>query len=152
MKIEEMMSRDVAACGPSEALSRAAQLMWEHDCGFVPVVEGEAVVGVVTDRDACMAAYTKGLALGHIAVADVMSREVLSCAPQESVDAVRDRMAQAQVRRLPVLEEGRLVGVVSLNDLALAAANGRDKRATGQVAQTLAAISRHRPTSAAAAE
>lgn len=144
MKVHEVMSRVAATCRMDDSLNRAAQLMWERDCGFLPVVDEGRVVGVVTDRDACMAAYTKGLLLAAIRVADVMSRQVKSCRPDESLDEARERMAHHQVRRLPVVEDGHLVGVLSLNDIALAAqARWRGKPSGAQVAETLAAVCRH---------
>lgn len=153
MKVHEIMNREASVIGADDSLNRAAQLMWERDCGFLPVVDEGRVVGVITDRDACMAAYTKGLPLAAIRVGDVMSRDVKSCGPDESLDDARERMAECQVRRLPVVADGRLVGVLSLNDIAIAAhIRGRAKPTGAQVAETLAAICRHGHGLAAAAE
>jgi predicted transcriptional regulator len=77
MKIQNVMTRDVSACSPEDMLSRAAQLMWERDCGCVPVIDHSGVVcGMVTDRDICIAAYTQGLPLHQIAVRRAMSPHV----------------------------------------------------------------------------
>ena len=74
MKVQEAMTRNVAACGVRDMLNRAAQLMWECDCGSVPVVdEAGNVCGMITDRDICMAAYTQGLPLDQILVRSTMS-------------------------------------------------------------------------------
>lgn len=145
MKVRDVMIDDAATCGPSDALSRAAQLMWDHDCGFVPVVDAGRLVGVVTDRDTCMAAYTKGAPLARIRVADVMTPEPKTASPDDDLEEVQRRMAEFQVRRLPVLEAGRLVGVVSLNDVARAAVGRRQAPTALSVGRTLAAICRHRP-------
>jgi CBS domain-containing protein len=150
MKVQEIMVREVGACGPSSSLAEAARIMWERDCGFVPVIERDTqkVCGVVTDRDACMAAFTQGLALGQIPVERAMATLVYTCRPQDDLDAVDALMSTYQVRRLPVTDdEGRLVGVVSLNDLAVKCAKAeRSEAATlkPRIAETLSAISRHR--------
>lgn len=106
MRIEQLMTKDVATCGPDETLNRAAQLMWERDCGFVPVVESaerRRVVGVVTDRDACIAAYTRGHPLAEIRVGDVMSTRIRACKPSDDLAAAEETMREAQVHRLPVV-------------------------------------------------
>lgn len=153
MQVEKIMTRDVASCTASDSLNRAAQLMWEHDCGCIPVVDGDKkLVGIVTDRDLTMAAYTQGKALAQIAVGDVMAHELHTCSAPETVAEVESRMREAQVRRLPVIDaSGMLVGIVSLNDLALEAARERGRhaeRSQTEVARTLAEVSRHRPAQA----
>jgi CBS domain-containing protein len=120
------MTKDVATCGPDDSLNRAAQLMWERDCGFVPVVESaerRRVVGVVTDRDACMAAYTRGRPMAEIRVGDVMSTGVCACRASEDLAAAEETMREAQVHRLPVVDDSdQLLGVISLADIAREAA------------------------------
>jgi CBS domain-containing protein len=130
-------------------MAAAAQIMWEHDCGVVPVVDAERrVVGIVTDRDLCMAAYTKGLALARMRVVDAMQAPVFCCREEDLPDAIHEAMRTHQVRRIPVVDDSRrLVGMVSLNDLALdadAAEGAARTRRITEVAETLAAISRHR--------
>ena len=142
MRAEQVMTRDVATCAPSDTLNRAAQLMWERDCGVIPVVDDERVVGVLTDRDCCMAAYTKGRRLDDISVGEVMSSDVKSCSPDEAVGDVETRMSKFQIRRMPVLSDGQLVGILSMNDLALAVERGMAEPEA--VVETLAHISHHR--------
>jgi CBS domain-containing protein len=149
MNILSIMTVDTASCGADDSLNRAAQLMWEHDCGCIPVTDAERrVVGIVTDRDACMAAYTKGAPLSAIRVGDVMSRHVECCGPDEDVATVEKRMQQHQIRRMPVVEARKLIGIVSLNDIALEAHRTRGDANGGprpeDVALTLAVISQHR--------
>ena len=82
MKVENLMTKEVATCRTDDTLSDAARIMWERDCGFVPITEsGELrrVVGVVTDRDICIAAYTRGQPLGQIRIGDLMSTRIQSC-------------------------------------------------------------------------
>jgi CBS domain-containing protein len=120
MRIQEVMSNAIATCRPNESLNRAAQIMWEHDCGSVPVVDEELrVVGMITDRDVCMAAYTQGRALSEIPVASACAQVVVSCRLSDTIHTVENLMRAAQIRRLPVIDEhGKLCGVVSLADLA----------------------------------
>jgi len=122
MKVEQLMVKNMAACRPESTLEEAARIMWERDCGFVPVIEsGQStkVVGVITDRDACMAAYTRGAPLKDLRVADAMAKVVWSCRPSDSIEEAERRMAEARVRRLAVVDESsQLLGVLSLADLA----------------------------------
>ena len=147
MKVEKLMSRDVRTCSASDSLNRAAQLMWEGNCGVVPVVDdGKTLVGVVTDRDACMAAYTKGLPLAAIRVGDVMSRNPSACGPKDDLATAMSLMTRRVVRRLPVVDgERRLVGMLSMSDLAREAELERKSGACelegAEVARTLAAVS-----------
>jgi CBS domain-containing protein len=121
--VKAIMTDAVSVCSPDQSLDSAARLMWEHDCGAVPVVSsGGELVGIVTDRDLCMAAYTKGLPLAAIHVRDVMARHVHTCGPEDSLARAATLMADAQVRRMPVADAAhRLVGIVSLADIARAA-------------------------------
>lgn len=150
MKAKELMTKAPVSCTTHDDANRAAQLMWDHDCGFVVVQDPEGrVAGVVTDRDLCMAAYTRGLPLALIRVIDVMARDVKSCAPDEELANVALKMRLHQIRRLPVVDAaGKLVGVLSLNDVARRAAlergNARPRVTEELVAETLAVISRLR--------
>jgi CBS domain-containing protein len=120
MKVENIMTRDVKLCRPEHSLNDAARLMWDHACGCVPVVdENDRVLGFLTDRDVCMAAYTRGLALSDMTVMSAMSRQVFCCRVDDTIDAAEAKMREHQVRRLPVLGfEGRIVGIVALSDIA----------------------------------
>ncbi len=97
----------------------AAKKMWDSDIGFLPVTGSNGqVIGIITDRDICMSAYTQGRAISEIPVSVAMSKEVFSCAPNDTVAAAEEEMRLHQVRRLPVLaSDGKLVGVLSINDL-----------------------------------
>ncbi|MGO9057743.1 MAG: CBS domain-containing protein [Candidatus Binataceae bacterium] len=118
------MNRDVKVCGPHDSLNRAAQIMWEHACGPVPVVdERSKPIGFLTDRDVCMAAYTQGKALEALRVDAAMARKVVSCRAEDDLNSAAQVMRQNQVRRLPVTgSDGTLVGLLSLDDLACEAA------------------------------
>lgn len=122
-KVQAIMSEAVWTCSPDDALSVPARVMWEHDCGAVPVVSKDGkVVSIVTDRDICMATYTKGLPPAGVRVGDIMCRHVHACGPEDSLERAAALMAEAQVRRLPVVDaERRLLGIVSLADIARSA-------------------------------
>lgn len=127
MKIEDVMTRRVVAARADTELAHLARLMWDNDCGAVPVVDAEdKVVGIVTDRDICMGAHFSGLALKEQRASGCMGSEVLTCRPGDDVLAVVAAMARRQVRRVPVTDgAGRLVGLVALGDLL--AAHGKAK-------------------------
>lgn len=120
MPIADLMSRNVATCRADEWLDAAAKLMWDLDIGCVPVVdEQQHVIGIITDRDICMAAFTQGKAPQQIFVREAMAREVYSCLPDDNLAEAEEIMRKRRVRRLPVVDfDGRLVGLISLNDLA----------------------------------
>ncbi len=158
MKVEQLMTSDVKTCLPLDTLNRAAQLMWENDCGCIPVIDGEArVIGVLTDRDICMAAYTQGKTLGELPVVSAMSKELFSCGSRDMVAAAEKVMRANQIRRLPVVDsDGHLVGLLSLSDIARAArpeskAKGKKDVGNDEVAATLEAISERRIAKEAAA-
>lgn len=137
--------RPIQACNPSDNLSHASRLMWELDCGFLPVCDrcGQ-LVGVITDRDVCMAAYTRGQVLSDIQVWSTMSTQVVSVGPNATLREVLRLMGETQVRRVPVVEDARLLGAVTLADLALhiGAKGGPDEALA--LSATLAAISQPR--------
>jgi CBS domain-containing protein len=150
MKIEALMTADVGYCRAEDTLEVPAAIMWEGDCGCVPVVDDERhVIGIVTDRDMSMAAFLHGKPLHDLAVGRVMSKSVITCLPTASVEHAEQLMQLAQVRRLPIVDDHeRLVGILSLNDIALAAE--RDRKAQDPalrldiVALTLSAVCHRR--------
>lgn len=156
MHVKDRMSKAAVCCRPDDTLATAARIMWEHDCGAVPVVdERGCLVGIVTDRDACMASYTRGLRLDEIPVHTTMSRKVWSCRPEDSLQSAELLLRSHQVRRLPVVDaNNRVVGVLSSNDLirGIATQSG-PARAQGadHLVATLAALSAPRQLAAAAA-
>ena len=120
MNVSQLMKSDVEICGPDDNLATAACRMWDADLGCLPVVDQDGqVIGMITDRDICMAALTRGQPLRDIPVAVAMSNEVLSCSPDATLIEAEEVMRSGQVRRLPVIDsDACLVGIVSLNDLA----------------------------------
>jgi CBS domain-containing protein len=128
-------------CGPLDSLNRAAQIMWDHDCGCVPVVDANhAPIGMITDRDVCMAAYTRGERLSAIPVDSAYSRPAITVHDDDVVQHAEDLMRGYQVRRLPVIDNsGRVIGLFSIHDLAHQAAIGPER-----VRELLACICRPR--------
>lgn len=146
MKTRDVMTTEIASCRSLDTLNDAVRLMWDRDCGFALVVDAStgALAGVLSDRDACMAAYTRGRQLSEIPVASVMCQAVATCDPDDDLEAVHELMRSREVRRLPVVMDGRPVGVVSLNDLALVAGATDENEALADVGRTLASVCRPR--------
>jgi CBS domain-containing protein len=146
MNVSQIMSRTLESCRSGDNLATAAGKMWDHDIGCLPVVGGNGeVVGMITDRDISMAAYTQGRRLEEILVSTTMSKRVFSCRSENSLIEAEEIMRTQKVRRLPVLDSnGLLCGVVSLNDVAREAERevGRKGREVSaqEVSATLAAI------------
>jgi CBS domain-containing protein len=157
MNVFEVMTRRVFSCRPSDTLAAAAGAMWEHDVGCLPVVgESCEVVGMITDRDICMAAYTRAARLAEVDVASVMSREPHACSPDNSVAQAGELMRLDRIRRTPVVDaRGRLVGILSLADLAREACHQKRRKygeaLDAEITTTLAAVSEPRPHRAGAA-
>jgi CBS domain-containing protein len=146
MNVEEIMSIDIETCRAEDTLNRAAQIMWEHDCGVVPVVDSEAhIVGVLTDRDICMAAYTQGRPLSEISVFSACSRIVRVCRAADSIESAEAIMGAAQIHRVPVVDDDdKICGIVSFSDLARRARQPirrPDGLSYEAIASTVAAIS-----------
>jgi CBS domain-containing protein len=160
MRIEQLMHKDVGTVTPDQSLEEAARILWERDCGCVPVVSEDGarhVVGMLTDRDICMAAYTQGRDLRGIPVRGAMSSAVQTCRPGDAIEDAEAILRQAQVRRLPVVDDAdQLVGIVSLSDLACAAERRHGHKRPGiseaGVAGTLASICRPREVCVPVAE
>lgn len=150
MTVADLMTTDVATCSTNDSLNRAAQIMWERRCGSVPVVDqNHHVLGMVTDRDVCMAAYTQGRRLDDIAVTSVMSHPARICPATATPEEAESLMMAHGVHRLVVADaEGRLNGVISLDDIARngAAWDGKGDVVLERVGLALGEISRRTNT------
>lgn len=138
----ELMSRP-RTCAPGANLKEAARIMWETDCGSVPVTEDGRLVGIITDRDICMTVHLRGEATAHIRVQDAMSREVHTCSATDSLHDVLRVMRRHRVRRVPIVEEDVVVGIISLGDISRHVQAQAKWGSSGviRVERTLAAIS-----------
>jgi len=142
MKVKELMTTDVKRCTPETNLAAAAKIMWEGDCGAVPVTdERDRVVGVITDRDICIAAATRPRTEGEIPVKDVISKPLYTCAPGDDVRSALEIMKTRKIRRLPVVEQGgRLAGIVSIHDIAVQSRTRNSDISTDSVLDAFIAI------------
>ena len=142
MQINRIMSHPPVTCPLDGTLEQPARLMWEFDCGIVPVVSDDGrLAGVVTDRDICMAAYFNGKSLCQIPVGTAMAHAVIAIHEDENVDHAAMLMRDNQVRRLPVIDDdGRPIGVVSLNDLTRFTLRVKRSGTDRELVQTMAAV------------
>ena len=134
--VKDAMTSDVRTATPSQSLTDVAQLMKQEDVGSVPVVEDGRLIGMLTDRDIVVRGIADGSDPHAIHVGDIASRDLVTVRPDDDLDEALRLMAQHQVRRLAVVEDGTLVGVLAQADVAHEA---KDK-AVGQVVEE---ISRH---------
>ena len=119
MKIREVMTNPVVRINPEESVAVAARTLSHYNIGALPVCGGDGrVCGVVTDRDLVIRCVASGKNPAQTAVRDVMTRNVVSAEPDMDTQAAAHLMGRQQVRRLPVMENGKLCGMVSLGDLA----------------------------------
>ncbi|MBI2834233.1 MAG: CBS domain-containing protein [Acidobacteria bacterium] len=146
MKVRDIMTTDVSSCQPETNIADVAQTMWDRDCGTVPVVTREGrVIGMITDRDICIAVATKARTADRISVREVSAGNVYSCMPDDEVSVALETMKTRQVRRLPVVDEqGHLKGILSLNDIVLHADRKHNGVSPDKIAATLKAICEHR--------
>lgn len=124
MHICELMTADPEACVATDSCAAVVRIMRRRNCGFVPIVDGQAtkrVIGVVTDRDIALHFTNESRPADQVPVAECMTRDVKSVAPNATLDEAAAIMEQHAIHRLPVLEHGRLIGVLSLKDIAVAA-------------------------------
>ncbi len=158
MKVSKLMNKHVRVCALETSLATAATLMWEGDCGVLPVVDADdKVVGMITDRDIAIAAATQSRPTGAISVAEALSGRLFSCRPNDDLQVALKTMRHARIHRLPVLNDaGRLEGILSANDIVLAAEEPHGKHVPDvtyeDAMSTLKAICEHRPQPQAMAQ
>jgi CBS-domain-containing membrane protein len=127
--IQDVMTRDVQSISPQETIQRAAQMMDELNVGAIPVLDGQKLVGMITDRDITVRATAAGQAPDSVRVGDVMSTDVRTCSPDQTVDEVLGQMGDVQIRRVPVIDQDsqQVVGIVSMGDMAAKHSAGVDR-------------------------
>jgi CBS domain-containing protein len=148
MKVRELMSTNAVFCRPETNLAAVGALMWEHDCGLIPVVDDtERVTGVITDRDICIALSTRDRQPSKITAREITTAPARVCSPDDDIQTALITMSRERLHRLPVVNRERgLVGILSINDLLLHAEKGLGKRpgiSYEDVVQTLQAICTH---------
>ena len=149
MRVKDVMTAGAKVCMPETSLADAAALMWENDCGALPVVGVEdRVVGMITDRDICFGLTTKYRPPAEVAVGEIITGEVFACGPEDDIHEALKTMRRERVRRLPVVgKDGTLRGLLSMNDVVLRAeekSKGKTPALSyGDVVQTYKAICAH---------
>jgi CBS domain-containing protein len=134
-QVRDVMTSNPTTCEPTATLVDAAKVMAREDVGPVPIVEGGKLVGLVTDRDIIIRAVAEGRDVTSTTVREVASKDLVTVTADEDLDRALQLMAQHQVRRIPVVEGDRVVGIVSQADVARAA----DDEKTGEVVQQISA-------------
>jgi len=150
---KDVMTSDVKSCTADSELATVAKIMWDCDCGTVPVVNEERkVIGMITDRDICIATATRSTVPANIRVRDVMAGNVFTCFVEDEVRTVLKTMKERRVRRLPVVDkQQRLVGIISTNDLVARAECRPGADVPGEeFLATLKSICRHSSAAVAA--
>jgi len=130
--VRDAMTEDPRSIGPSVSVVEAARLMREGDIGSLPITDDEKLVGMITDRDITTRVVAEGSDPKVTSVSDVYSRDLISVEPDEGIEEALRLMAHHQVRRLPVVENGRLVGIVAQADIAL-----REKEKTSELVEAI---------------
>lgn len=158
MKVKEVMAPNAKAIWLTESLTDAAQLMWENDCGVLPVIkDGRKVIGMITDRDICMAIAMRDAQPSAVSVEEVMSGRVYAVKPEDEIHTALQAMQEHKIRRLPVVnDEGELEGILSMNDVILHAGRnvevaGNSSISFGDIVKTYQAICEHPKPIAASA-
>lgn len=153
MKVKEIMTPNATAIWLTESLADAAQMMWENDCGALPIIkDGRKVIGMITDRDICMATAMRNANPSGVSVEEVMTGLVYSLNPEDEIDDALKAMQEHKIRRLPVINaEGELEGILSMNDVVLNATETGDSIAYGDVVKTYQAICQHAAPATASA-
>jgi CBS domain-containing protein len=150
------MTSEVKSCRPETSLAAAAMVMWEYDCGVLPVTDNEnKVIGMITDRDITIAVATKGRLASEIMVNEVISGKVYSATPEEDIHTALKTMRHERVHRLPVVNgQGTLQGILSLNNIVLRAEEEKGRHHPElnyeDAMSTIKAICEHRPAQRAA--
>lgn len=135
MKVKDIMTKNPEAVGPGTLIADVARMMRDLDVGIVPVVRNEELLGVITDRDITIRVTAAGLLPFEVTVQDFISPNAVTVSPGDNVDKARQLMADNQIRRILVTEGDKLVGIVSLGDVATK--DRKDEDATGQVLEDI---------------
>ncbi|SOC06242.1 CBS domain-containing protein [Ureibacillus xyleni] len=116
--VSQIMTTNIQVCTPHDSLTTAAKIMRDIDCGSVPVCEGKQVVGIITDRDIVLNCVADGKDSNKVHCHDAMTTEVITCDSNTDIHECARIMAQHQIRRIPVVENGEIVGICAIGDLA----------------------------------
>ena len=118
LKVRDIMTKSVAYVNPNTPVTEVAQLMQKHNVGSIPVLDATGIVGIVTDRDIVVRNIAHGKLPQNTSVKDIMTTQVTTVTPDTDIGEVSAIMSDKQIRRIPVVENNKLVGMVSLGDVA----------------------------------
>ena len=119
MKVRDIMTTDVETASPDTTLQQIATMMKEQDVGSIPIVDGDELVGIVTDRDIVVRCIAAAEDPSEVRAEDVVSGDLQTIEPEQEVEEAARIMSQHQIRRLPVVNDGELVGMIALGDIAV---------------------------------
>lgn len=119
MKVREIMSKDIASLRSDDSIERAAQLMKQYNCGSIPVCTQDKIIGIVTDRDIAVRSVASGQDVAQQRVSDIMTENIVFANPEMDVNDAARLMSDRQIRRLPIVENNSLIGIVALGDISL---------------------------------
>lgn len=145
MKVKDAMKTEVVFCAPQDNLMKIAELMRLRDCGAVPIVDAEKnVVGILTDRDICLAIAGRNRKASDVKAEDLGRRKVVSCYPEDDLETALRRMRKYQIKRLVVVEKsGELTGILSIADFVLAVR--KDKKLKKKIYTAIKSIVQPKP-------
>lgn len=135
MKVNEIMTKNVFSVSPEDKVQSAAEIMGKHNIGSVPVCEGEKIMGILTDRDIALRSVSTGENINMQKVREIMSSNPVFGTPDMDVSEASKIMSDRQIRRLPIVENNNLVGIISLGDIAV------EPALTNKAGETLTDIS-----------
>lgn len=119
MKVKDIMSTEIASVNSDDSIERAAQLMKQYDVGSIPVCSQEKIIGIVTDRDIALRATAQGQKSQQQTVGDIMSSNPVVGSPDMDVYDAARIMSEKQIRRLPIVDQNNLIGIVALGDISV---------------------------------
>ena len=116
--VRDVMTKDVKCCETHDSVTAAAKIMRDINCGSVPVCEGKEIIGMITDRDIVIHCVAESLDCNSVHCHDCMTTDIITCSPDIDVHECARKMADHQIRRIPVVENGEIVGICAIGDLA----------------------------------
>ncbi len=119
MKVRDIMTKDIASLRSDDTIEHAAQLMKQYNCGSLPVCTQDKLIGIITDRDIAVRSVASGEDVTHKRVGEIMTNDVVFANPETDVNDAARIMSDRQIRRLPVVENNSLIGIVALGDISL---------------------------------
>ena len=144
MKVKDAMKTDVGACSSEDNLMKIAEMMRVRDCGVIPVVDCNKIVGMLTDRDVCLAIAARNRKASDVKAKDLSNGKVITCLAEDDLESALRKMRKYQIKRLAVADEtGELVGILSIADAVLSVR--KDKNLKKKIYSTIRAIAQPRP-------